>query len=115
MWYTGYLFRPEATRACFVGGDSLDALDARASSKDAQRLGGWFMTGDTAVRVIVDDVMAHAAAVCRSLASDSEVHMSVDSEVHMTSVDSQAGGPIPARMCYRILGRSSVDIIKSGG
>ena len=65
------------------------------------------MTGDTAVRVRVDDVLAQAAAECRALAS-------VDSEVRMSSMDSQAGGD-EARMCYRILGRSSVDIIKSGG
>ena len=65
------------------------------------------MTGDTAVRVRVDDVLAQAAAECRALAS-------IDSEVRMSSMDSQAGGD-EARMCYRILGRSSVDIIKSGG
>ena len=65
------------------------------------------MTGDTAVRVRVDDVLAQAAAECRALAS-------VDSEVRMSSMDSHAGGD-EARMCYRILGRSSVDIIKSGG
>ena len=74
------------------------------------------MTGDTAVRVRVDDVLAQAAAECRALASvDSEVRMSsVDSEVRMSSMDSRTGGD-EARMCYRILGRSSVDIIKSGG
>ena len=65
------------------------------------------MTGDTAVRVRVDDVLAQAAAECRALAS-------VDSEVRMSSMDSRTGGD-EARMCYRILGRSSVDIIKSGG
>ena len=65
------------------------------------------MTGDTAVRVRVDDVLAQAAAECRALAS-------VDSEVRMSSMDPQAGDD-EARMCYRILGRSSVDIIKSGG
>jgi hypothetical protein len=65
------------------------------------------MTGDTAVRVRVDDVLAQAAAECRALAS-------IDSEVRMSSMDSRTGGD-EARMCYRILGRSSVDIIKSGG
>ena len=70
------------------------------------------MTGDTAVRVRVDDVLAQAAAECRALASVDSADG--DSEVRMSSMDSQAGGD-EARMCYRILGRSSVDIIKSGG
>ena len=73
------------------------------------------MTGDTAVRVRVDDVLAQAAAECRALASvESTEARARHSEVRMSSMDSRTGGD-EARMCYRILGRSSVDIIKSGG
>ena len=95
--FSGYLFREEATRASFVGGVP----------------GGWFLTGDTAVCVPVDQSLQASAAECRAQAG-----LPVDSD----SAGGGGGGGViqcseervPSH-CYKILGRSSIDIIKSGG
>jgi len=85
--FAGYLFREEATRAAFVGG----------------KPGGWFVTGDTGVclPVVAGGDLEGMAAACRQRAGLS------------TEVAAPGGHLAPS--CYKILGRSCIDIIKSGG
>ena len=93
--FAGYLFRDKATTCSFIDGV----------------VGGWFRTGDTAVKVNVDAQLQEYAASCSLRAG-----LGVGSVGGAAAGEAAtaAGGGAPA-YCYKILGRSSVDIIKSGG
>jgi len=115
--FAGYLFRDKATTCSFIDGV----------------VGGWFRTGDTAVKVNVDAQLQEYAASCslraglgvggvggaaaRGLEGEREQLLREREQLvgdAAGEAGAAAGGAAPA-YCYKILGRSSVDIIKSGG
>ena len=96
--FAGYLFRDKATTCSFIDGV----------------VGGWFRTGDTAVKVNVDAQLQEYAASCSLRAGLGVGGVGGAAAGEAATGGAAAGGAAPA-YCYKILGRSSVDIIKSGG
>jgi acyl-CoA synthetase (AMP-forming)/AMP-acid ligase II len=96
--FAGYLFQDKATTCSFIDGV----------------VGGWFRTGDTAVKVNVDAQLKEYAASCSVRAGLGVGGVGGAAAGEAATGGAAAGGAAPA-YCYKILGRSSVDIIKSGG
>jgi acyl-CoA synthetase (AMP-forming)/AMP-acid ligase II len=96
--FAGYLFQDKATTCSFIDGV----------------VGGWFRTGDTAVKVNVDAQLKEYAASCSFRAGLGVGGVGGAAAGEAATGGAAAGGAAPA-YCYKILGRSSVDIIKSGG
>ncbi len=103
--FAGYLFRDKATTCSFIDGV----------------VGGWFRTGDTAVKVNVDAQLKEYAASCSlraGLGVGGVGGAAADEAATGGAAAGEAGaaaGEAAPAYCYKILGRSSVDIIKSGG
>ena len=109
--FAGYLFRDKATTCSFIDGV----------------VGGWFRTGDTAVKVNVDAQLQEYAASCSlraglgvggvggAAAGEAATGGAAAGEAATGGAAGAAAVEAAPAYCYKILGRSSVDIIKSGG